>query len=58
MKFKKIWIALKIDTEIVKNIPGPEGCIGVVPAFKSLESLQKAFGPDATYKVFIHNDES
>ena len=45
----KIFIALAIDTAVVKQVNWPKGLYGLCPAFTSLDKLKAAFGNDAEY---------
>lgn len=52
-----VYIAKKMDIEIVKQVSGPDGLIGVMPVFESLTKLKEAFGEDAQYFEYEWKNE-
>ncbi len=55
----KVYIGFKMDPQIVSVIPNtPEGCIGVLPVFESLQSLQESLGANTKYKEMELPDHS
>lgn len=45
-----IYVAYKMDSKIVKKIPSPKGCIGVLPVFDSLKNLANEMGENVKHR--------